>query len=139
MSKRAQFTMREKRALQIAAQDPTLNNNQIGKRLKELGVVKSELYLHDRVKENQALSEKLAILRQKGDLEIEGRTPKALKVHDIMMNDTKRPGLRLKAAESILRARKSFDISEKPSISMVHIDQVQVLVQQQFEKANNNQ
>ena len=75
MSKRAKFTMREKRALQIAAQDPTLNNNQIGKRLKELGVVKSELYLHDRVKENQALSEKLAILRQKGDLEIEGRTP----------------------------------------------------------------
>ena len=139
MSKRAQFTMREKRALQIAAQDPTLNNNQIGKRLKELGVVKSELYLHDRVKENQALSEKLTILRQKGDLQIEERLPKVLKVFDKRLKDNKKEGLQLRAAEGLLKARKTIEVNEKPSISMVHIDQVQVLVQQQFEKANNNQ
>lgn len=80
----------ERKAVEILNDNPDLNNNQIGKQLKELGCTRDVGYVSKRLKNSELLAMELTKIRSHNAEYLAKRiVPRALKVHEQALRDRK--------------------------------------------------
>jgi len=126
MSKKTQkLTKKQKALLREVEKDPEASNYEITKRLNELGVVKSNNYGDQLIRKNTEIASKVAILREKYELQIVRKVPKAGKVIDKHLKEDS-----LDAAKLVLRhALPVVDESKRPiPQQQVNITAIQTMI-----------
>ena len=111
MAKKTQkLTKKQKALLREVEKDPEASNYEIDKRLNSLGVIESDNYSYQVVKRNKDIAAKIANLREKYELQIIKKVPKANKVIDKHLKDDS-----LDAAKLVYRhALPVVDESKRP-------------------------
>lgn len=129
------YTKKQKALLREVAKDPEASNYEIDKKLNNLGIVKSNNYTQQLIRRDTEVAQKIAILREKYELQIIRKVPKAGKVIDKHLKDNN-----LDAAKLVYRhALPVLDDSKKPTPPQtVNILAIQQHIHHEMTKEDND-
>lgn len=124
-------TQAEAKAIQLIKENPDASNLQIGRQLKELGLVSDPTYIYSLVKRNQKAANDISQIREK-NAEILSRdiVPHALKLHKQVLKDkTIAPKDKLPWVKLAEDKEFGADDNRRPhQIPNIHIDQIQAII-----------
>ena len=118
-------------AILVAKDNPTLNNEQIGKKLVSLGISKNPKTIHDKWMKSDYLRREITEVRNQNLAEIQRKlVPKSIKKLNKLLH-TDDDKLRLQAVNTTLKYGMGEPINTGTTgINIEHIDKIQIAISQ---------
>lgn len=129
--KQPKYSKTDKAIRMLAKEYPNANNHQLGKKLQELGTVKSARTVYKRLKKNDYLRTDIEEIR-KNSRELLSREilPEALRVHKRVLKNKDIPDLKKKDWVAMAeKAEWKLDVIQvQPRIAIQHLEIMQIMV-----------
>lgn len=122
--KKKPLTSKQNKAIELVTKHPDKSNAEISRDMIALGASKDTNYLTTTVRRNTGIAEKIAIKREKYQLAVTNRMPKALKVADNHLKSNN-----LKAAALVMKHALPTQEDIMPRPTTIHINTLNQLQQ----------